>query len=226
LVENEEISYVNVHTHSALDKSPDVIQISNIFFSDECADIRNTGYYSIGLHPWHIEGVKWKPQKLTEMACNQNVLAIGEVGIDKNIRIPLELQISIFRDQALIAEELQIPLIIHCVKAYDEIISIKKDLKSDVPWVMHGYRGNSQLVSQLIKSGLHISYGHAILNPAPKLHEALRKNSLDKLFLETDDSVVRIQQIYESAADILGLSSDQLKSYLYENFKRVFGRYE
>ena len=130
---------LDFHTHN-LNANKD--SIINISITD--ADRIKNGYkYSIGIHPWDSESVSAEElHKLSEIATNDNVILIGEAGLDKLKGANQLEQEELFRNQIKLSEDLSKPLLIHCVKAYQELIAIKKELKPKQPWIIHGYRGN------------------------------------------------------------------------------------
>lgn len=127
----------------------------------------------------------------------------------------LEIQVGL-------AEELHKPLIIHCVKAYSELIAVRKRMKSSVPWVIHGYNNNRQILQQLLEHGFYISVGTALLNARSNIFQLLRTIPLDVLFLENDDKKVEIHVIYETASTILGIDVETLKEIIWRNYNGVF----
>ena len=96
---------------------------------------------------------------LTEALFDPSVIALGEAGLDKSIDAPLSLQTEVFTEQVKLSEAFRKPLVIHCVKAWDELLAVKKDLNPQMPWVIHGFRGNDILAEQLIRKGLYLSFG-------------------------------------------------------------------
>lgn len=153
---------------------------------------------------------------LTEAVLHPSVVAIGEAGLDKQAEKPIGEQVRVFSEQAKLAAEMGKPLVIHCVKAWDELLAVRKDFSSSDIWVIHGFRGNRQLAEQLIRKGLRLSFGEKF-NP-----EALRVAWPDYLFLETDESDKQIEEIYRLAADSLDISIDLLALTLRRNVKEVF----
>ena len=113
---------------------------------------------SIGLHPWHLD-----EGRTAQTCCDLNpwlslpqVVAIGETGIDRLRGGKIELQLEIFEHQARLAEELNKPLIVHCVKAFDEIIRLYKKSFKNEPWVIHGFRGKAEQAKQLSVSNKNL----------------------------------------------------------------------
>lgn len=138
-------------------------------------DMRLDGLYSVGWHPWWPEpDMEW----VRRMAADPRVVMIGEMGIDKR-RSPLTLteQIALTRAHALLAEELRKPLILHTVGAWPEIMALRKELKPSQPWIIHGFRGKSQLAEQLLRAGfiLSVNVNHPLpegIDPALFLRES------------------------------------------------------
>jgi TatD DNase family protein len=164
---------------------------------------------SVGIHPWYIYNVEEQMKIVREVACWPNVIAIGETGFDKLAQSPLSLQKEVFMLQAILAEEGHKPLIIHCVKAWDELLAVKKKICPHTPWIVHGFRGNGVLAGQLIRHGLYLSFG---ANFHPK---ALQSAWPNRLFTETDDAILDIRQVYGQIAASLQIS-DELFAYQIE----------
>lgn len=160
---------------------------------------------SVGLHPWHV-GTDWEEQlrMLGEVAGKKRVMLIGETGLDKLCKTDFALQQTIFLRQIELAEEVQKPLIIHCVKAWPELIAIRKKVLPSVPWVIHGFRGKPELASQLLELGLYLSFGEKFNV------DSLRITPLEKLCTETDESKLSIEDICFRIAEVKGISVEEL----------------
>ena len=214
------MQYFNIHTHSPA-KDLEETAIINFFPEQE---IPEKYLCSIGIHPWHIkqERLKGDIDLLREKSLSQSVLAIGECGLDRCCDVSPELQLKAFRAQIEIAMTLEKPLIIHCVRAYPELISEKKTCRSSLPWIVHGFRGNPETASQLINHGLYLSFGEALMND-PRLGEVLASIPEDRCFLETDEDAVSIREIYGKAAAIRNIDVDTLIVQQRKNATAVFG---
>lgn len=144
------------------------------------------------------------------------VLAVGEAGLDKLADAPMDLQVEVFRCQACLAEEVGKPLVIHLVKAVDELLKVKRDLRPSNPWIIHGFRGKAALVEEYLKHGFYLSFGE-------KYQEAaLCRVPADRLFIETDESEVSIGELYARAAEVRGISPEELGETLRRNVCKVF----
>ena len=94
------------------------------------------GWYSVGIHPWYIASfaasLNDSKARFEELLDHPQVLAVGEAGLDKLAEAPLTLQIEVFEYQARLAEEANKPLIIHLVKAVDELLKLKQKIQQKV----------------------------------------------------------------------------------------------
>ena len=211
----------DLHTHRANDSK--TIQILNVFAQD-LPLVEPDYLFSAGLHPWHIEKVNLEEcfQEIDRAARQKNMLAIGECGLDRSIKTDFAFQKQCFEQQILIAEKYDKPLIIHCVRAYSDLIKLKKEGKSGVPWIIHGYHGNLVTILSLIKHGFHFSVGERLLKDESK-QGIFRTIPIERLFLETHESKLPIVQIYSMAAQILKLDENELTQIIARNFVSVFG---
>ena len=206
---------IDIHTHNS-------IQIGNHSIVNISIDVEGLGslspdhYYSCGIHPWYIKDKERQLQLLKEILNYPNIVAIGEAGLDKLRGVSLDIQIEVFIAQALLSEELQKPLIIHCVKAWEELVAIKKEIKPQAQWVIHGFRGSDQLARQLILHGFMLSFGWEF-NP-----KALQIAWQDSLLTETDEADINIYDVYSKLSEALGITIETFSAALERNVSKVF----
>lgn len=217
-----ETKYINIHTHRK--GETDVIQIVNLDLNQPCPE---QGYYSYGIHPWTLDNADFQIEEafslLEERLPSSNVLALGEAGLDKMHKESFEKQITIFERQIELSEALQKPKILHNVKSYNEILTLRKKHKAKQPWILHGFNGTEQDIRQLTGQGLYLSVGESLLHSERKIYNSFKFIDLDFLFLETDMSEVGIETIYEQAAKLLDIDVAVLQRRLFANFARLFG---
>ncbi|WP_446811934.1 TatD family hydrolase [Methylomonas sp. 2BW1-5-20] len=216
-------AYIDIHCHQT--RANQTLEIISIGTQDIDLVAAQKGFYSLGLHPWYLdrEDTQTALMKISAASQDPKLLAIGECGLDKAIAAPLPLQTAAFTSQIDLAKQLGKPLIIHCVRAFNELIQIKKSTpNAETPWIIHGFNGNPTLAGQLIGHGFYLSFGAALLHPRSHAAEALRGTPIDRLFLETDAAKVSIDAIYATAAKMLGLDIATLRQQSLSNFKRVF----
>lgn len=215
------MEFFNFHTHHYTNQ-PGVLELVNQYPREFDNSIP---FYSIGIHPWYIEEdqIDIDLKIIEEKLQTENCLAIGECGLDKRIEIPLELQISVFEKQLVLAEKYKKPVVVHCVAAFQELIAIKRKMKISVPIVVHGFSKNNQLAVQLIKEGFYISFGKYLLKN-PELKTVFQNIPNDFFFLETDTINENIQAIYDLASEYKNISINELKDIISGNFKSVFNK--
>jgi len=212
---------IDFHTHSL--KSDSAFQILNSFAQDLPLPV-DEKFYSTGLHPWHLDRIDGDEcLKAMDVAMNnKNMIAIGECGLDRSIMIDFVVQKWYFRKQIELAEKHAKPLIIHCVRAFPDLIQLKKEFKSTIPWIIHGFQANQSTTLQLIKHNFYFSVGESLLINQQK-KEILPLIPTDHLFLETDDRDISINTVYALASQILNLGEEILSDIILANFKRLFG---
>jgi TatD DNase family protein len=212
------MNFIDIHTHNLL-PSKNTSSIFNCYPSS----ILQIDLFSIGIHPWFLNNdtVETELDIIEKKILEKNCLAIGECGLDKLIDVDFDLQIKVFKNQIALSEKYQKPLIIHCVKAYQEIIALKKELKPKQIWILHGFHKNEQIAKQLMQNEIKISIGAALLK-SKKLQSLVSKIDLAFLFLETDNAAISIQEIYEKVATLKSVSIQEIQHKIYSNFNNVF----
>ncbi len=206
-----ETPFIDIHTHNALCEGLHIYS----YMAGSGEPLPETPY-STGIHPWKLEGAR--QEWLTESITPQTI-AIGETGLDYAISTAREEQEKWFRFQLEYAEKLGLPVIIHCVKAYNEIMQIVKGY--NIRAIIHGFTGSAQLASQLIKSGFYLSFGEN-LTRSPKTQDALKSIDPGHMFFETDTCDISIKEIYIIASEITGIPLILLKEEVYNNYIKIF----
>ncbi len=221
--------FIDIHTHSNIsppDWSNDTyIVIRNLTQNDW--DTEGGQYasqlFSTGLHPWFLtcDNAESDFEKLTQLAENQDFILLGECGLDRLKGEPMDFQMAIFEQQIELAEKLQKPIIIHCVRAFSELIFLKKRLNPSVPMIVHGFNQNEKILNSLIEHDFYISIGAAIFRTDSNAQKLVKKIPLTHLFLETDDSSYTIRTIYVATSEILAKPISYLKTVIYQNYERI-----
>lgn len=155
---------------------------------------------TVGVHPYHVDDDYFKDKSMDD--CEQIMkslllshkdlcAAVGECGLDASEGFPpLEAQIPWFRLQVRIAEDLKLPLFVHERLAFDETLSILRDVS--VPVIIHCFTGTQQQCEEYIKRGFHISVSGYILKDSndncEEVISCLREGTvpLQRLMIETD----------------------------------------
>ena len=174
--------------------------------------------YSEGIHPWDAASVG-DTVPLIELLLTDDVAAAGEIGLDK-LHPDYPQQGEIFRMQLEVAEKRKLPVIIHCVKAFEDVMKRLAEFHTG-PVIFHGYTGSTQQTQKIYESGYYISAGNISLE-SPKTLESLQNFPLDRLFLETDDTGISIETIYNKASQALNVPVNELVRQIYYNYNTVF----
>lgn len=210
---------IDIHTHTIDGQKENTFALRNIIYHKE--KIPGNTPYTIGIHPWYLPpNQEIAISRIEQTLSDPNVLAIGECGLDKNSDSPWDLQIYCFLEQIRLANRLNKPLIIHCVKSFQECTELLKESKNRVPVIFHGFAKNTSLAKQLIEKGYFLSLGHRILQG--RHDDMLKSLPPDQIFFETDDRLLEIGDIYSYFCRVKKIEMVDLSAQIYENFYRVF----
>jgi TatD DNase family protein len=207
--------WIDCHTHGAACKNGFAL------VNTACLQSEFHSPTSLGIHPWWLgqypekQLFDWIETHLE----NPFVVAIGECGLDRLHPFPLDEQMRIFQYHLDWANSLKKPMILHCVRAFPEIVQI---LKNDVrvPIIFHGFRGSQQKAQDLINRGYYLSIGPP-KNASDRI--LIHQLPLDRILLETDDSGAHIESVYSQIAQVKSISIEALKERLYTTALSIFG---
>ena len=171
---------------------------------------------TVGIHPWHATDGDISAIEFAAVAAD----AIGEIGLDFACDTPHEVQIAIFRAQLAIAERLEKPVVLHCVKAFEEVMRILRNYSLKAV-IFHGFIGSVEQAQRAVAEGHYLSFGERTFR-SPKTIEALRSTPLSHLFVESDESTTPIEEIYARIAELRGLPVAELTAATEENFALIF----
>jgi TatD DNase family protein len=146
-------------------------------------------YAAVAIHPHDAKTVTEETLKeLRELAQHDKVVAIGETGLDYHYNHSLhEDQTRVFHEHLKIAVELNLPVIIHCRKAFDETIDVLKRFSDVKKVVFHCFSGSAEQAKIVLDRGYYISFtGVVTFKNAEKTRRAAGVVPLDRLMLETD----------------------------------------
>lgn len=190
------LPYVNIHTHRPTG--------SGIELRTE------------GVHPWDadMQLVATLGERLSDAQ------AVGETGLDFVHGPSREVQFGALRAQLRIARERGLPVVLHCVRAFEPLMC---ELAACEPRavIFHGFIGSPEQARQALAKGYFLSFGERAF-ASPKTLAALRETPLSQLFLETDDSPVPIEEIYARAAEARGVPTEVLQRATLANYERIF----
>jgi len=195
-------------------------------------------YAAVGSHPDAADEVNEDVLEQYRKLCTENekVKAIGEIGLDYHYEdIPRELQKKAFRAQMALAQELELPAIVHERDAHEDGMAIVKEFPG-VTGVFHCYSGSAEMARQLVELGWYIGFtGVLTFKNARKAVEVAASIPLDRIVLETDCPYMapepfrgkrndpgKLYRMAERLAEIRGVSVEEIHRITVENGKRLY----
>ena len=217
------VAYFDAHTHHA-PANADTVAVQNIIVGHDSHTPDDFPACSVGVHPWYADApaVQTHLDRVRQWAAHPRVWAIGECGLDRLNGPDLSVQQAIFQEQINISQAVDKPLIIHCVRAFAEVATLRKPLYP--AWLLHGFNHRLSVLSLLLDAGFYVSLGTALRRPDSPASAAIAHIPADKLLLETDNQEVTIQKIYEVAAIRLGMPTEALRGQVVKNARQVYLR--
>ncbi|HHX66941.1 MAG TPA: TatD family hydrolase [Gallicola sp.] len=195
-------------------------------------------FSAIGVHPHEAESFTDENlEELRQMAKNEKVVAIGEIGLDYYYdNSPREIQREVFRKQMNLAKELGLPVIIHSRDAYGETFDILNEFKGEVIGVMHCYSGSIEMAKRYMSLGYYISFaGPVTFKNAKNVKDTAKQIPLDRLLIETDSPYLTptpnrgkrnepkyVKYVAETIAQLRNLETDEIIEASRENTIKLF----
>lgn len=196
-------------------------------------------YAAVGIHPHEVGDIDDSSfLKLAELAKEDKVVAIGEIGLDYYYdTAPRETQRYWFAKQVNLAREMMLPIIVHDRDAHQDSIDIIKAEKAcDMGGVFHCYSGSLEMAKDLVNYNFHISVGGALtFKNARKLVEVVKWIPIDRLLIETDAPYLTpephrgkrndssyVRYVAEKVAEIKQMDYEKVAEATLNNAKELF----
>ena len=220
------LGYIDIHTHNP---NPRYLSIKSLYRISESPEQSENLFYSFGFHPWFLGDLRWEEAqvKLEELSSFENIIAFGEIGLDRVCDTPYEVQIEWFEHQLefFIHSKFKV-CFIHCVRAWNDIQKAFKDKSNSLVnkfFILHDFNASASEFEQLLKNpNLYFSLGQNFLRPQSKIHQYLDKIPHNRLFFETDDSGNDITVPYNEYSVRTGIKLDQLQQVILSNYHHLF----
>jgi TatD DNase family protein len=199
-------------------------------------------YSACGIHPSEIakteEERKNELNKIRSLAkSSKKVVAIGEIGLDYHWDDNKEIQQEFFKEQINIANELDLPIIIHTRDAIDDTINILKNGKFNKKCVLHCCPFNRELVKHGLEAGFYIAFGGtSTFKSSKNADEIINMVPLDKILIETDSPYLapepvrgtrndsrNLKYVVKKIASVRNMAEEEMAKITYENAQRLFG---
>ncbi|MFV8783353.1 TatD family hydrolase [Microbulbifer sp. SA54] len=202
-------------------------------------------YGAVGVHPWWAADLAVSVARLQqaivervtkERAGSGRVVAVGECGLDKSIATSLADQEAVLRPQLAAACELELPVIVHCVKAHSEILALLKVFRPARGGVIHAFSGSAEIAREYWKLGFRLGIGGTITyERAAKTRRTVSEVPLESLLLESDapdmphagrqgerNSPEYLPAVAETVAQLRGIPVEQVCAQTRENTQVLF----
>jgi len=195
---------------------------------------------AVGVHPHCAaeEGAD-SEEPFRRLAQNPRVVGIGEIGLDffRNLSPP-EIQKAVFRKYLRLAQELNLPAIVHCRDAFEEVCSIVQEESSQtLRGVLHSFSGDENSAASLLEAGFYISFSGQITYPKNgRLRSVAERVPIEKMLVETDSPFLTpqpkrgsrnepafVKHVAEEVAKVKGLSLEDVERITTRNVRRLFG---
>ncbi len=144
-------------------------------------------YSAVGIHPSNITDASYNElQKIRELYSHPKCVAVGEIGLEYHYDfVPKDKQLDIFERQLILANELELPVIVHDREAHEDTMQLLK--KHRPKGVVHCFSGSAEMAREVLKLGMYIGLGGAVtFKNARKPLEVAEVVPEDRLLLETD----------------------------------------
>lgn len=196
-------------------------------------------YAAVGIHPHDAAGVSEACyRELRELALSSpKVVAIGEIGLDfYRDRSPRQDQERVFRSQLRLANELDLPVIIHDRDAHEQVMACLRE-EGCSRGVLHCFAGDVSMAAEAIRMGFYISIPGTVTYPANEaLREVVRSTSIDRILVETDcpylspvphrgkrNEPAYVRLAAERVAQVKGLTLEDVARITTKNVRDLFG---
>lgn len=197
-------------------------------------------YGAVGMHPHEAQDLNEESlAQLRLLAQKPRVVAIGEIGLDYYYDLsPRDVQQTVFREMISLAQEVQLPIIIHDREAHEDTLRIVKEERAEeIGGVFHCYSGSLPLAQEIVELGFYLALGGALtFKNARKAVEVVRAIPLEYLLIETDcpyltpvpyrgkrNEPAYVGQVAQAIAEIKGMPVAEVARVTLENGKRLFG---
>ena len=212
--------------------------------SELALDIANKNkpcYAAVGIHPSDTKNAKQDDlEKIKELAKSEKAIAIGEIGLDyywdKEETVRLQ-QKEFFKEQIKIANELNLPISIHCRDALEDCLQILKENPVKRGGIMHCYAGSLEMSREFVKLGFLLGFGGTVtFKNSIRPKEVAKNVPSNSYVLETDAPYLTphpfrgkenhskyLYLVRDQIAELRNISPEQVEKETTNNFKRVFG---
>ncbi|MBM7557229.1 TatD family hydrolase [Halanaerobacter jeridensis] len=195
-------------------------------------------YASVGMHPHDAADFNQECyDELKELAKNDKVIAIGEIGLDYHYdNSPRQRQQEVFKEQLKLAKELGLPVVIHSRDAKEDSLRILEEHAADLTGVMHCYGYDLPTAKEVFELDFYLSFGGLItFNSTTSMQKMVKKLPLERIILETDAPYLTpephrgqrneskyVKEVAEKMAEIKNMSVSEVAEITTKNAEQLF----
>lgn len=166
-------------------------------------ELQPTVKIGFGIHPWHVND-EFSTKELEKLLRTQIHLHqpnfIGETGLDA-LKPDLDLQLEYLKVHLKLAQEFNLPIVLHCVRAHNQLLQILGSYPH-VRGMVHAYNGNTDTAKQYLRKNMQLGIGSTILNQASQLCKSITHIPLEQLLIESDAPYMpQLNQLTSSSDD-------------------------
>lgn len=152
-------------------------------------------YAALGLHPW-VAGEPLDADRLRGALRETGAVAVGEIGLDAKVEDPsLDAQRQVLRMQLRVACELDLPVLLHCRGAFDELIVELREFAPELRGIIHAFSKEPMLAQRFLDLGMHLAFGGAVTRPGSKAGRSAAMVPEARLLLETDAPSIALFEV-------------------------------
>lgn len=212
------------------------INIETSKFAISLANKYDFVYAAVGIHPEDVNSLE-DINIIKDLTQSEKVVAIGEIGLDYHYdNTNKELQQKYFINQLELANEVDLPVVVHDRDAHKDILDTLKSVKINNAGVVHCFSGSVEMAKELLKLGYYLGFdGPITFKNAQKTIEVLKYIPLDRILIETDapyltpvpfrgkrNNSMYLIHIINRIAEIKGLDSEEVSNITFNNAKTLF----
>ena len=205
-------------------------------FSIELAKKYSYIYAAVGIHPENIAENE-NVNDVRELAKNEKVVAIGEIGLDYYYdSTNKDLQLKYFKEQLLLANDLNLPVVIHDREAHKDTLDTLKSINISNTGVIHCFSGSVEMAKELLKLGYYLGFdGPITFKNAKTALDVLKYAPLDRILIETDspyltpapfrgkrNNSMYLEYVINKISEIKGFSPEEIANSTMNNAKTLF----
>ncbi|MCQ2250708.1 MAG: TatD family hydrolase [Bacteroidales bacterium] len=214
--------HCDIHTHNPNPRIPSLIDVSGC---EDFAFFRAEAYFSYGIHPQSVAddgSLALRLDFMRQAASSHLIHAIGECGLDKFAPCSREAGIRAFRMQVDIAAEYQLPIVVHCVRLYSDVVSVLKDSKFALPVILHSYNGNQQTTAQLLRLE-NVYFSFCQLKNQTGL-KSIPMIPTTRILLESDtEESPDFAESLTAVSALKNMCAKELEDIIFYNFVKIIG---